>query len=228
MSVSAATGSAVDAVVFDLDGVLIDSEQLWDEVRRGLAARAGRPWPPQATRAMQGMSTPEWSGYLAQAVGIPGPAPELAKTVINAMAQRYLTDLPLLPGAREAVERLATRWPLGLASSSPRQLIDLVLASAGLTDHFQVTISTEEVAAGKPSPLVYLTAVARLGVDPARTVAIEDSTNGLRSAAAAGLRVVAVPHPAFPPAPDALDLAAVTVKALTDVTLDLIASLANQ
>jgi len=215
----------VDAVVFDLDGVLLDSEQLWDEVRRGLAAQAGRSWPTDATRAMQGMSTPEWSDYLAVVVGIPGRAQELAKTVINAMADRYLTQLPLLPGAREAVERLAEHWPLGLASSSPRQLIDSVLRSAKLTDHFQVTVSTEEVAAGKPSPLVYLAAVKSLGVDPARAVAIEDSTNGLRSASAAGLIVCALPHPAFPPAADALDLAAVTVKSLADVTPDLIAAL---
>jgi HAD superfamily hydrolase (TIGR01509 family) len=218
----------VDAVVFDLDGVLLDSEQLWDEVRRGLAAQAGRSWPTDATRAMQGMSTPEWSDYLAVAVGIPGRAQEIATAVINAMADRYLTHLPLLPGAHAAVERLAEHWPLGLASSSPRQLIDSVLRSARLTDHFQVTVSTEEVAVGKPSPLVYLTAVKRLGVDPARAVAIEDSTNGLRSASAAGLIVCALPHPACPPAADALDLAAVTVNSLADLTPDLIAALVSR
>jgi len=220
--------SAVEAVIFDLDGVLVDSEQLWDQTRRDLAAGAGRPWPSGATRAMQGMSTPEWSTYLAATVGIPGSPAELAETVIDTMAKRYLTTLPLLPGAREVVSGLAACWPLGLASSSPRRLIDAVLASAGLADRFAVTISTEEVSAGKPSPVVYRTAVQRLGVNPARTVAIEDSTNGLRSAAAAGLTVLAVPHPAFPPLPAALDLAAVIVDRLSVVTPALIASLFDQ
>ena len=228
MSAGAAPLSAVEAVVFDLDGVLVDSEEMWDEVRRGLAAKAGRPWPAEATRAMQGMSTPEWSNYLAATVGIPVPAPELAETVINTMAARYTTNLPLLPGAREAVERIAARWPLGLASSSPRRIIDAVLAAAGIAHRFHSTVSTEEVAAGKPSPLVYLTAVQRLGVSPARTVAIEDSTNGLRSAAAGGLVVLAVPNPAFPPAPDALDLATATVDRLSAITPELIASLIGQ
>src|SRR2546423_3569659 len=158
----------VQAVVFDLDGVLIDSEQLWDVVRRGLADEAGRPWPAEATRAMQGMSTAEWSAYLTDAVGIPGEPQEVAVTVIDRMAACYDVRLPLLPGAVKVVERLARRWPLGLASSSPRRLIDTVLAAAGLAQRFQVSVSTEEVAAGKPSPAVYQTVVQRLGVDPAR------------------------------------------------------------
>jgi HAD superfamily hydrolase (TIGR01509 family) len=217
--------AGVEAVIFDLDGVLIDSEQMWDEVRRDLAARAGREWPPGATRALQGMNTPEWSNYLAMTIGIPGAAAELAKAVIDAMAARYAVELPLLPGAREAVERLAAHWPLGLASSSPRQLIDAVLATAGISEHFVVTVSTEEVAAGKPSPLVYLSAAQRLGANPRRTVAIEDSTNGLRSAVAAGLVVLAVPNAAFPPAPEVLDLASATVDRLSAVTPELLMSL---
>jgi HAD superfamily hydrolase (TIGR01509 family) len=213
------------AVVFDLDGVLIDSEPLWDEVRRGLAASAGRPWPPGATRGMQGMSTREWSTYLAEEVGLPGPPAQLAEQVIDAVAERYATRLPLLPGAVEVVRRLAARWPVALASSAPRRLIDTVLPAAGLADAFVTTISTEEVAAGKPSPVVYLEAVRRLGTSPADTVAIEDSTNGLRSAAAAGLVVIAVPQERFAPVADALALAATVVHALSAITVDLVESL---
>jgi HAD superfamily hydrolase (TIGR01509 family) len=224
MNAAAAPRGRVQAVVFDLDGVLVDSEQLWDDVRRGLAADAGRPWPPGATRAMQGMSTAEWSRYLVETVGVPGPAEDVAGTVVGRMAARYARDLPLLPGAVEAVGRLAGRWPLGLASSSPRQLIDAVLAAAGLSAWFRVTVSTEEVEAGKPSPAVYRRVVARLPAAAGRTVAIEDSSNGLRSAAGAGLVVVAVPHPAFPPAPDALALAAARVDRLADLTPELIES----
>lgn len=212
----------MQAVVFDLDGVLINSEPLWDEVRRGLAAEARRPWPDAATRAMQGMSTAEWSSYLADAVGIPGSPEQIADEVISTIAERYRVHLPLMTGAQDAVSRLGQRWTLGLASSSPRRLIDAVLDAAGMADQFVVTVSTEEVEAGKPSPAVYLEVVRRLGVPAEQTVAIEDSTNGLRSAHAAGLVVVAVPHAAFPPAADALALAMATVSELADLTPELL------
>jgi HAD superfamily hydrolase (TIGR01509 family) len=209
-------------VIFDLDGVLIDSEGLWDDVRRGLAADAGRPWPPDATRAMMGMSTPEWSAYLVETVGIAGDASQIAEQVIERMVGKYANELPLLPDAVGAVRRLAARWPLGLASSSPRRLIDAVLADAGIADAFSVTLSTEEVTAGKPDPAVYQEVVARLEVPARATVAIEDSTNGLRAAAAAGLVVLAVPRPEFPPAEDALALASARLDSLTDLTVSVV------
>ena len=223
-SAGTTTGS-VAAVVFDMDGVLTDTETIWDDVRRGLAAEAGVPWPEGATEAMMGMSTPEWSEHLATAVGIPGTAPEVADRTIEAMAERYRDHLPTLPGAVETVHRLAAHWPLAVASSSPRRLIDSSLEALGLTDLFQVSVSTEEVAAGKPAPDGYLRACELLGVDPTRAVAIEDSSNGLRSAAAAGLHVIAVPHEAFPPAEDALALADVVVHGLAEVTVELVSGL---
>jgi HAD superfamily hydrolase (TIGR01509 family) len=218
-------GDAVQAVVFDLDGVLVDSEEQWDEVRRGMAADAGRSWPAEATRAMQGMSTPEWSAYLAEVVGVPGRPEEVAGAVIDRMAARYRSRLPLIPGAVDAVGRLGGRWPLGLASSSPRRLIDAVLEAADLTRWFRASVSTEEVRAGKPSPAVYREVTRRLGVEPRRAVAIEDSSNGLRSAARAGLAVVAVPHAAFPPARDALALATAVVGSLDELSVPLVAAL---
>lgn len=218
----------VCAVVFDLDGVLVDSEQLWDDVRRGVAAEAGRSWPAEATRAMQGMSTAEWSAYLTDVVGVAAEPSEVAALVVDRMAAAYDARLPLLPGAVEVVERLGRRWPLGLASSSPRRLIDTVLGSAGMAQWFQVSVSTEEVAAGKPSPVVYQTVLQLLGVEPGRAIAIEDSSNGLRSAARAGLGVLAVPNVAFPPAGDALALADVVVDSLYEITPELVASLAHR
>ncbi|MGW6276906.1 HAD family hydrolase [Kribbella sp. NPDC055071] len=215
----------VDAVVFDLDGVLVDSEPLWDEVRRRVVAEAGREWPADATEALQGMSTPEWAAYLTDEVGVPGRAEDAAAMVIDRMIDRYRERLPLLPGAVEAVKRLATHWPLGLASSSPRRLIDAVLESAHLTDDFRVTVSTEEVEAGKPSPAVYNEAVRRLRATPSAVIAIEDSSNGLRAASAAGVRVIAVPNPTYPPQPDALALADTVVRSLDDLTPTLITSL---
>lgn len=218
----------VQAVVFDLDGVLVASEELWDEVRRGLAAEAGRPWPSDATRAMQGMSTAEWSAYLVDVVGLPGRPQEVATIVIDRMAARYREQLPLLPGAREVVRRLGNRWPLGLASSSPRRLIDAVLESAGLADQFVVSVSTEEVGAGKPSPEVYLNVVQKLGVTPGRTVAIEDSSSGIRSAKQAGLRLIAIPNAGYPPADDALALADLVVHSLDDIDPQLVTSVGRE
>jgi len=212
----------VDAVVFDLDGVLVDSETIWDQLRREVAAEAGRAWPDDATRAMQGMSTQEWSRYLHDVVGIPDSPEDIARTVIDRMSVRYREHLPLIDGAIAAVTRLAEHWPLGLASSSPRALISAVLDVSGLAPAFQVAVSTEEVPAGKPAPDVYLTVASRLGVRPDRAVAVEDSSNGLRSAAAAGLAVIAIPHAAFPPAPDALALASMQLHSLDELTPEVV------
>lgn len=212
----------IAAVVFDMDGVLTDTETIWDEVRRGLAREDGLPWPDGATEAMMGMSTPEWADYLATVVGVGG---DPAERTLEAMAARYRDHLPTLPGAVEAVQRLATRWPLGVASSSARRLIDTSLATLGIADLIRVSVSTEEVDRGKPAPDGYLRACELLGVAPSRAVAIEDSSNGLRSASAAGLRVIAVPHEAFPPADDALALADVVVASLDEVTVELVEGL---
>jgi len=149
----------------------------------------------------------------------------VARLVIRAMAGQYRHHLPLLPGAVDAVRRMAARWPLGLASSSPPALIHTVLTTAQIAPLFKAIVSTEEVPQGKPAPDVYLTAATRLGVDPARAVAVEDSSNGLRSAAAAGLHVVAVPRPEYPPAADALAAAQAVLKDLDELTVDLVASL---
>ena len=212
------------AIVFDLDGVLVDSEPVWDEVRRAVVAERGGRWTAEATTAMQGMSTPEWARYLTT-LGAAGSPDELARTVVAAMADRYRAHVPLMPGAVEAVTDLSGRWPLAVASSSPPDLIGVVLAAAEVADRFRVTVSSEEVARGKPAPDVYLAAADRLGVEPARCLAVEDSANGLRSAAAAGMTVVAVPNPHFPPPRDALALAAATVPTPAGLTSDLVAQL---
>jgi HAD superfamily hydrolase (TIGR01509 family) len=212
----------IEAVVFDLDGLLLDSEQLWDEVREELAAERGGRWHAGAQRAMMGMSSPEWSRYMHDVIGLEEPPAEISAEVVRRMEDRYREQLPLLAGAVEAVERLAARWPLGLASSSNRELIDLALDASGLDRFFRVSVSSEEVAAGKPAPDVYLEAARRLGVAPGDCAAIEDSHNGIRSANAAGMRVVAIPNPHFRPEPDALALADVVLPALAELRPDAI------
>ncbi len=208
----------IEAVVFDLDGVLIQTEELWDEVRAGLARDRGGRYGPEEQRAMMGMSSPEWSRYMHEHVGLPEPPDEITAEVVERMAARYREQLPLIDGAVEAVERLRVRWPLGVASSSNRPLIDLVLELSGLAPLFQATVSSEEVARGKPAPDVYLEACRRLGVAPARAAAVEDSHAGIGSAKAAGMRVVAVPNPSYPPGEEALAGADLVIDSLAKLT----------
>ena len=215
----------IEAVVFDLDGVLIDSEPVWEQVRRGLVAERGGHWAADAQRRLMGMSTPEWARYLSEDLGVGLPPGDVAALVTGRMAARYREHIPLLPGAADAVRRLAARWPLGLASSAPAVLIETVLQAAGLSPDFQVTMSTEQVPRGKPAPDIYLAVAGRLGVAAASCAAVEDSSNGLRSAAAAGLRVFAVPHPQYPPEPDALAQAGLVLPGLGALTPDAVAAL---
>ena len=214
-----------EAVIFDLDGVLVDSEQLWNGAKKQVVLGAGGHWSEDAPKAMIGMSSPEWSQYMHDQLGVPGDVEEINRDVVRRMEQAYRTQLPLLPGATEAVRALQSQWPLGLASSSNREIIDLVLQLSGLTDAFSATVSSEEVEHGKPAPDVYLEGARLLGVGPTRCVAIEDSSNGLRAAAAAGMAVIAVPNPHYPPDADAVALAAVVVKTVAEVTPALIAPL---
>jgi len=208
----------IEAVIFDLDGLLIDSEQVWDDVRREYVRERGGRWHDGAQRDMMGMSSPEWSRYVAEELGVDLPPEQISADVVALVEARYRERLPVLPGAPEALERLARRWPLGLASSSNRELIDLVLDVAGWAAYFEVTVSSEEVDRGKPAPDVYLEAARRLGTAPGDCAAIEDSRNGIRSAVAAGMRVIAIPNRAFPPGDEALAEAAVTLGSLEDLT----------
>jgi HAD superfamily hydrolase (TIGR01509 family) len=216
----------IEAVVFDLDGVLIDSEPVWERVRRGLVAERGGHWAPDAQRRLMGMSTQEWARYLSEDLGVGLPPDQVAAEVVDRMTDSYRERIPFLPGAVEAVDRLAARWSLGLASSAPAVLIETVLKTAGLRDRFLVTMSTEQVPHGKPAPDIYLAVTARLGVPPSGTAAIEDSSNGLRSAAAAGLRVIAIPRPQYPPDPDALAATSLVLPSLAELTPDAVAALA--
>ena len=214
----------VAAVVFDLDGVLVDSEQVWDAARRDVVAEHGGTWKDSATRDMLGMSAPEWSRYVVEELQVPLTPEQVNRAVVDAMLREYDERLPLLPGACEAVERMAERWPLGLASSSNRPVIDLVLDRMGVAAKFAATVSSEEVGRGKPAPDVYVEAARRLGVDPRACAAVEDSENGIRSAHAAGMRVLAIPNPHFPPAEDAVALADAVLPDLDALTAERVAS----
>jgi HAD superfamily hydrolase (TIGR01509 family) len=210
------------AVVFDLDGVLLDTEELWDEARRRLAEERGADWPEDAQRAMMGMSSPEWSRYMREVIGLAEPPEEISAEVVRRLEALYRERLPLVPGALEAVRRIGAGRPLGIASSSNRPLIDLFLELTDTRELFRATVSSEEVERGKPAPDVYLEAARRLGVEPMSCVAIEDSENGIRSASAAGLRVVAIPNRVFPPGEEALSVADAALGSLDELTVEVI------
>jgi HAD superfamily hydrolase (TIGR01509 family) len=211
-------GSAVVAVIFDLDGVLVDSESVWNDAREDVARTHRGSWPADAQRAMMGMSSTEWSSYMHDELGVGLTPEEISSTVVRRLTEIYRERLPLIPGAREAVMALAGEWPLGLASSANRPIIELVLELSELGSCFAATVSSEEVARGKPAPDVYLEAARRLGVEPERCAAVEDSTNGLFSAAAAGMAVIAVPNDEFPPADEALAVADDRLGSITELT----------
>ena len=215
----------VDAVVFDMDGVIVDTEQVWDEIREQLVADWGGRYSVDAQRAMMGMSSGEWSRYMHEELGLPQPPAEINDEVVRRLLDRYREELPLVPGAVEAVRGLAGAYPLAVASSSNRPLIDAVLDTAGISGCFAATVSSEEVARGKPAPDVYLEASRRLGLAPERCAAVEDSANGMRAAHAAGMFLIAFPNPHYPPTREALALAHVVVASLSELGPDLLATL---
>jgi HAD superfamily hydrolase (TIGR01509 family) len=206
------------AVIFDLDGVLIDSEGLWNEARMQITSESGGRWRSDAQRAMMGMSSLEWSSYMHEQLGVAMEPDRISAAVVSRLEHLYRQDVPLLPGAREVVVAISEMWPLGLASSANRPIIELVLDLAGMRGRFKATVSSEEVPRGKPAPDVYLEAANRLEVAPEHCAAVEDSTNGLLSAAAAGTKVIAIPNREFPPAEEALARASLVVDSIDQLT----------
>jgi len=212
----------IEAVVFDLDGVIVDSEQVWDDVRERYTRESGGTYTDSAARDMMGMSSVEWSRYMAEQLAVPGTPEEINAAIVERMLARYGEEPPLIPGAADAVRRCAERLPLAVASSSNPELIEVVLRAAGLRELFRAVVSSQEVARGKPAPDVYLEAASRLGVAPAACAAVEDSHNGIRSAKAAGMRVIALPNPHFPPDDEALASADVVLHTIDELTLSVI------
>jgi HAD superfamily hydrolase (TIGR01509 family) len=214
----------IEAVVFDMDGVLIESEEVWDAVREAYVRERGGRYDAAVQRALMGMSSVEWSRYLHETAGVPDDPAAINAEVVRRMLEAYRGHLPLIPGAVDAVKRLAGHVRLAVASSSNRPLIDAVLDVAGLAQYFEATVSSEEVPRGKPAPDVYLEAARRLGVVPERCAAIEDSHGGIRSAKAAGMRVIAFPNRGYPPDEESLAQADVVIRSLDELTPELVGS----
>lgn len=215
----------IGAVVFDMDGVLIDSEEVWSEVRAAAVARHGGHWTEQDQRNVMGDNSRQWSAYITRTWQLQVSADAIFREVLEMMFARYRRGIHVLPGAARAVAELGNAYPLAVASSSPRELIPVALQLAGFGDAFRAIVSSDEVERGKPSPDVYLLAAERLGVDPRACLAIEDSSNGIRAAVAAGMATIAVPTQAYPPSREVLALARLVLPSLEELTLEAIAGL---
>jgi HAD superfamily hydrolase (TIGR01509 family) len=216
--VTAGGGSVIEAVIFDLDGVIVDSEIWWDEARREFAAQRGRSWSEADRAAVMGANSRQWSATMRERLGLDEPDTGIERAIVEAVVERYRREgAPKIAGAVEAVRRIALTWPTAVASSAHREVIDAALESTGLTDVFRVVVSSDEVERGKPEPDVYLEAARRLGVEPARCLVVEDSLNGVKAAKAAGMTCVLVPNRTIPPAPGAVELADVVLERLTDL-----------
>lgn len=220
--------AVLDAIVFDMDGVLFDTEQVWNVVRHDYAVAHGGHWDEEDQRAVMGDNSRQWSRYMHERCGIPLSPQEIFTGVLAELRMRYERELAVYPGAREAVAGLASSYRLAVASSSPRELVETALRVSGLAEHFSVIVSSDEVAHGKPEPDVYLEACRRLGADRSRTVAVEDSTNGIRAAVAAGLVVVAIPNPQFPPPPDVVRMAHLALPSILELSVEAVESLVRE
>ena len=207
-----------EAVIFDLDGVLVDSEIWWDEVRADLARAHGQAWTLEHRRAVMGANSPTWARIIRDEVPIDLPADEIERLVVAAMVARYLTrGTPEIPGAAATVRRVAARLPVAVASSAHMDVIRAAISGLGLDGVFGAVASSDEVPLGKPSPDVYRLAARRLGVDPGRCLVVEDSLNGVRAGKAAGMAVVLVPNESIPPAEGAAVLADRVIRALDEL-----------
>jgi HAD superfamily hydrolase (TIGR01509 family) len=210
----------IEAVIFDMDGLLVDSEPVWDQARKAMADEVGRAWTQDDHRAVMGVSTQEWAAYMIKRLGLALTPEEVQAQVVERMVELYRRGIPYLPGAVEAVQLAASHLPTALASGSHRTLIDTVTADAAMRGKFQVIVAADEIGAGKPAPDVYLAAARRLGVQPERCICLEDSGNGILAGVRAGMKVIAVPDPRFAPKQALLDQAHLVLPSLAAFSLD--------
>jgi HAD superfamily hydrolase (TIGR01509 family) len=211
LGIDAAAGddAAIAAVVFDLDGVLVDTQIWWREVRDAWAADHGVTWRDEDERSTMGANTRQWARTMGERAGLgPEHDADVARSIVDALVERYRANgPPRIPGAVHAARRIAAAYPVAVASGAPRRLIDVALLTTGLHDVVRIVVSADDVAHGKPAPDVYLEAARRLGVEPSRCLVVEDSANGIRSARAAGMVVALVPNAKVPPEGGAAELA---------------------
>ena len=208
----------IKAVIFDMDGLLVDSEPVWDRARKSMADGAGKAWTADDHKALMGVSTAEWADYMIERLDLDMTPEEVVDEVVGRMIAMYREGVPYLPGAIDAVDLAGARYRTALASGSHPALIEAVMADDAMRGKFEIIVSGDEVARGKPAPDVYLETARRLGLEPEECVCLEDSGNGIRAGSNAGMRVIAVPDARFHPAGDAAAVAHVVLGSLTELT----------
>jgi beta-phosphoglucomutase-like phosphatase (HAD superfamily) len=204
----------MQAIIFDMDGLLVDSEPCWDAARKTWAAERGVDWGPEDHRACMGVSTAVWADYMIRRLELDLTREQVIDRVVAGMRDIYSRGIPYKPGAVGAVARAAACCPVGLASGSEKSLIQMMLADRPMAGKFMAWVCTDDMARGKPAPDVYLECARQLGVDPRACVCLEDSGAGIQSGKAAGMKVIAVPDPRFPPKPEILAMADVVLNSL--------------
>jgi beta-phosphoglucomutase-like phosphatase (HAD superfamily) len=218
MTQTAGRSGPIEAVLFDLDGVIVDSEPWWNAVRVEWATKLGLPWTEADNRACMGRNSRAWAAVMQERMHLDLSLPEIVKIVVDALVERYAREpVPRVPGAVEAVERIAETIPSAVASSAHPAVIAAALDSVGLAGCFRVVVSADDVAGGKPAPDVYLEAARRLGVRPDRCLAVEDSLNGVLAGRAAGMTVALVPNASVPPGEGAAEAASFVIARLIDL-----------
>ena len=218
----------IEAVIFDLDGLLVDSEPVWDEARRAMADEAGTSWTSDDHKAVMGVSTQEWADYMIDRLELERSPQEVIDEVVARMVAMYRSGVPYLPGAIDSVDLATSHYPTALASGSHPTLVEAVMADEALRGKFQVVVTADEVGAGKPAPDVYLVTAGRLGVPPEACVCVEDSGNGILAGVRAGMKVIAVPDPRFPPDAEVLDQADAVLPSLSELSLELLEELGSR
>lgn len=218
-------GIMIEAVIFDMDGLLIDSEPFWDKARSSMAAKAGKDWNKDDHKAVMGVSTSEWVGYMISRLELVMSPKAVEQKIVAEMVTLYQRQIPYLPGAAEAVALSAAKYPTGLASGSPRSLIDTVTGDKALKGKFKAILSSDQIEHGKPSPDIYLATAKMLGARPKNCVCLEDSGNGILAGKNAAMKVIAVPDSRFPPGAEKLHAADVVLESLSEFSLEILEKL---
>ena len=213
----------IEAIVWDMDGLLIDSEPVWNMARKQMAAAHGmHDWNQQDHFNVMGTSTDEWVSYMIKRIGLPMTPTEVETAMIDHMAAIYQNEIPFLPDAVEKIAWAASRYPSCIASGSPRKLLDLVAADPRVAPYMQFTLAADEVGIGKPNPAVYIEAAKRLGIAPENCLCLEDSPNGVLAGSRAGMKVINIPDPEMPLTAEQANHAHLVLDNLAQFTADTI------
>ena len=212
----------IEAVIFDMDGVLVDSEVYWAKSREEFAQDMGKVWTDDDQRLAMGQSTIGWAKVMKERLQPEMTVDEIIIDMKKRVIAHYEERMPTRPGALEAVKLASKHYRVGLASGSPTEIIKSVLSLTGLDQIFEIMIYGDDIPNGKPAPDIYIEAMKQLGVNPAVTIGIEDSANGIRALKAAGMYAIAAPSPGFPLPVEIVEMSDAIIHSMEDFSTQLV------